>query len=545
MSESMIGDFIIEEKLFESEWGELFRVKPLHLKRTYALKLAKEGPAEQRLITERKVLEKLGSHPNITEIYFAGNHHGRPFIVEELASSSLRKLLDSDATLSYQASLHIIKQVAEATKFAHSHGVFHQDLKPENILLNKQTPGAGGLPPFYDVAICDFGLASQVEDRGGVESSLDDAGRVAGTVQYLSPEQRHGDKVDHRSDLYTIGLIFYELLTGKKATIGFQNPTEIKKDLPTWVDDFILQCLRPEPKDRFQTAGEMLAAIKLSTSAPIVLPPTKMALFRETVNQKCRKGLGILGTVLKHTLLTPLYIIFLPFFLGFYLISYFNKQRMGEMGFIIAAAIFAGYYFWGVPELAELNLRHVMAQEPASGTILYYSSGEDIRGFNFVDARRLPEPVTILIATPEITNGDFRPKFTLSEDGKTFYYTTPHGLVKIDLTKASSSTDFRHNVVRSEVFNYFSDLAFVDGKLLARLKDETWEITSEGRMQQTTVIMPTQQVLPISNGDYSIDQDGAEIEVQFSGKMLGNFNLGSSTEIHAWLPQTICLFRGE
>ena len=533
----LIDIFPVVEVLHSGQWGDVYRVRPDNLDRNYALKLASPGEAEARLHNERAALEKIGHHPNITQIYFAGSWNDRPYIVEDLADQTLRQYLKTYKG-TFGSALNIIKQLIDAVGFAHKNGIIHRDLKPENILLKGK-----GQPT---VLLCDFGLSEQPKTEKGLESSLEDASVAAGTVQYLSPEQRNGEKVDHRSDLYTIGLIFYEMLTGRKPTINLLKPTEIMQEFPSWIDDFILRALKPNPQDRYQSAEEMLQAIQTFTAAPTVVPPTRSQLFWAGTHQRVAAVANFTKKGIFHTLMLPIYILILPFILGYHIVEYSEKNRIGELGFGFSAALVLAYYMIGVPNLAEYYLRHEMAQAPPSGTIIYYcnqDSQDRGKGFHFARASGFPEIDRVIIPTPEISNTDFRPQFTLSEEGQIFYYTTPTGLVKIDLSLPQNTPGFRTVIVNSEVFNYFTQLCFVNGNLHARLNNETWMIAPDGKLQQTNVALPPPEK-PTSQGPYEISLGfPMTLEVQWKNSLIGNFDLGPSTETYVWLPQNINIFK--
>ena len=536
----VIGDFIVHRLIAESQWGLVYEVSPRNLDRRYALKLSNLGEAEARLSRERDILSKLGSHPNVTEIYFTGEYQNRPYIVEELAEHSLRYYIENHKGVfgpppqSLIAKLDIIKQVISALHYAHQNGVIHRDLKPENILLTKKDSS-------YKVTICDFGLADHAIPEG-LESSLEDATSAAGTVQYLSPEQRNGESIDRRSDLFAVGLIFYEMLTGRKPSVGLTAATEVDSSLPSWVDDFIRQCLRTNKSDRFQSAKELLDAIELSTRPPKKEEPAAPSL-NARLKEKAGNVFDGLGGLVGHLIKSPLYIVFFPFFLYDWLEAWDRRNhhyhRNDGFHAIFCIALGFSYYFIGIPYGFNWNLSRIVSNSPPTGTIVYYNQGDrgsEERGFHFVDASKLPEKESFFIPTPEITRTDFTPIFTLNPNGSHLYYTTRSGLVRVDLNRLNESADARTQFITSEVFNYFTQLGFIDGKLYARFKDETWQISDNGELQPTRVMLSNSERV-IANGDYELDRTVfATLKLESRSILPGGVDIGRSSNLFVWYP---------
>lgn len=590
-----IGGFVIKEVIHQGTWGNVYKVQPRDINQIYALKMATSIDSRRRLYTEREILDKIGNHENITKIYFCGDDvnagsydngsilpsgeredgDGFFYIVEEYASTNLRKKLDEWTNInrawgetefpSFDCTIGIIKQILGGLKHAHSQKVIHQDLKPENILLTKDGKGEKS----FKVQLCDFGLAYLL-DSEALESSLDDAKTVAGSIHYLSPEQRSGKKIDSRTDLYNVGLIFYELLTYKRPTINLVKPTVVRaklraaapysskrpESLPGWVDDFIFKTLSADPADRYKDADEMLKAIDkaMKPIKPVQawVEPAPEPTLTERALGNIKSGISFTGKkvwgLVKLVALAPFAVFFAPFvFMWKALDSDWAHREGAEPPVVIAALIWAAFWYIGlVPYCFELNVRHQLAKSPPSGTILYYNNQENQQGFYFVRGDALPEIKNFHIETPEIPrsatgeNGSsFQPKYALSLDGNSFYYTTPTGLTRIRLDVPKTSSDFRKTVVKSEVFNYFSILNFVDGPqgegLYAKLKNETWFITKEGLLQQTSDSISIDNYTKKSNGDFYVDGS----TVAFNSNLPGNTSIGSGGWASVWYPQTL------
>src|SRR5690606_39152205 len=163
--------------------------------------------------------------------------------------------------------VHIARQVAEALAAAHAAGVVHRDLKPDNVMLVERE----GDPDF--VKVLDFGIAKvRTDDMSDGQQALTRAGSVFGTPEYMSSEQAKGEPVDARSDLYTLGMILYEMLAGRTAFASeeliailtkhlTEEPPPLPKEVPSALRDLVLRLLRKEPAERIQTAGELAALL--------------------------------------------------------------------------------------------------------------------------------------------------------------------------------------------------------------------------------------------------------------------------------------------
>jgi len=198
-----ISQYEVTAKLGAGGMGEVYLATDTKLDRQVALKflpeeLAHDAEASARILREAKAAARL-NHPNIVTIHDVGEHEGQPFIVMERASGrTLRELIDT-AQLPGDRTLDLYGQILEGLGAAHVEGIVHRDMKPANIVVSDT----------WKAKILDFGLARSAED-----GNLTQEGAIVGTTNYMSPEQANAQPVDARADLFTSGVILYEMLTG-------------------------------------------------------------------------------------------------------------------------------------------------------------------------------------------------------------------------------------------------------------------------------------------------------------------------------------------
>ncbi len=258
----------VESLLGSGGMGKVYKARDRELDRTVAIKVLRpdlmtDAQAMQRFKHELLLASSI-SHPNILRIHDLGEYNAVKFIsMAYVDGGDLTQLLHREGRLPLPRTLNIMKQLAAALAAAHGVSVVHRDLKPQNILLDRDD----------HIYVSDFGIAKTLEsDRTRVTRT----GAVLGTPLYMSPEQVEGKPVDHRSDLYTFGLIFYEMLTGVLPFSGdttfqlmYQRVHEVPKrpelvipDLPPYLSRICLKCLEKEPAKRYQSAGEILADLE-------------------------------------------------------------------------------------------------------------------------------------------------------------------------------------------------------------------------------------------------------------------------------------------
>ena len=266
----MIGSTILHyqilEKLGEGGMGEVYKAQDTKLDRFVALKflssqLTATEDEKARFIQEAKAASAM-NHPNVCTIHDIQEHNGQLFIVMEFVDG--KTLRDKKGNLSTKRILEIGIQVSEGLAAAHEKGIVHRDIKPENIMIRKD-----GI-----AQIMDFGLAKLYE-KGGV-SRLTKAGTTIGTLGYMSPEQVQGMDVDHRTDIFSLGVVLYELLASESPFKGVHEtsiiyeivnvdpppPSAIEPEIHPELDAIVLECLEKDPHERTQSAGQVAVDLK-------------------------------------------------------------------------------------------------------------------------------------------------------------------------------------------------------------------------------------------------------------------------------------------
>ena len=274
-----LPQFEILELIGQGGMGCVFKARQPQLDRLVALKilpavLGREPKFTERFLREAKALARM-SHPNIVTVHDSGQAGGFFYLVMEFVDGvSLRQLL-RERRLKPEEALAIVPRICEALQFAHEKGVVHRDIKPENVLLDKQGR----------VKIADFGIAKLVAGAGpgsvlphpsdtlapaaATESREESGltqGHVLGTPHYMAPEQvERPDLVDHRADIYSLGVVFYEMLTGELPLGAFQPPSS-KVQIDVRLDEIVLRALEKKPERRYQQASEVKTQVERITA---------------------------------------------------------------------------------------------------------------------------------------------------------------------------------------------------------------------------------------------------------------------------------------
>lgn len=283
----------ILQLLGEGGMGAVYKALDREVERTVALKLIRPELASNPQILARFKQELLTAHQvthkNVIRIYDLAEADGVKFITMEFVEGSdLRRILVDNGKLAPEKAIEIIRQVCVALEAAHSAGIIHRDLKPQNIMQDAKSGR---------ILVMDFGLARSIESEAGMTQT----GALLGTIEYMSPEQAMGKTLDGRSDIFALGLIFYELLTGNTpykadtamASLLMRNQeravpaAELDKSIPKGLSDIVSKCLERELENRYQNVQEILsdldafqgarptlASIPLRVTAPVSATPT-------------------------------------------------------------------------------------------------------------------------------------------------------------------------------------------------------------------------------------------------------------------------------
>ena len=291
-----VSHYAFLEKLGAGGMGEIYKARDSRLNRIVAVKVfapgrTRDSERRRRFIQEAQAASAL-NHPNIITIHDILSESDTQYMVMEHVSGQTLHALVAAGRLPVAQALQISNQMANALAAAHAAGIIHRDLKPANVMVT-----GSGL-----VKILDFGLAKLTDPTGGrpagegtedqvtvTAAPLTVEGSIMGTVNYMSPEQAEGLKVDRRSDIFSFGAVLYEMVTGQRAFDGDSGIStlsavlrdevkpirEIAPEVPTELDDLIAQCLRKNPDDRWQSMADVataLSSLRARVDSGVVLP---------------------------------------------------------------------------------------------------------------------------------------------------------------------------------------------------------------------------------------------------------------------------------
>ncbi|MGD0870875.1 MAG: tetratricopeptide repeat protein [Bryobacteraceae bacterium] len=269
----------IDALLGEGGMGAVYKAYDTELGRTVALKLVRPelatSPQTMQRFKQELLLASRISHKNILRIHDLGDAGGVKFITMALVEGTdLSGVIEKGGRLPFDRALKFTRQLCSALEAAHNEGVVHRDLKPQNILIDQSD----------NIYVSDFGLAKSFESEA---TMMTRTGQILGTPRYMSPEQVEAGDVDHRADIYSMGLIVYEMFTAdipfrgdsamqlmyQRVTAAPRDPRTILPEMPDYLANIILKCLERDPARRYQTAREVLDDLD-AHNAPALSPST-------------------------------------------------------------------------------------------------------------------------------------------------------------------------------------------------------------------------------------------------------------------------------
>lgn len=289
----LANQFKILEKIGSGGMGAVYKAEQPDMRRFVAVKILHprylaRADLVSRFRREARAMSHL-SHPNTAKVFLYGQLEDGAcyFVMEYLAGKNLAQTVRAEGPMAAERAIPIMVQVCSALQEAHTQGIVHRDLKPENVFLTNQ----GGIPDYPKVL--DFGLAKVTEREMRPGSLiLTQEGMVFGTPEFMSPEQARGEKLDGRSDIYSLGIILYELLTGKLPFDANQPMEYIQRHIkevpislqarapsrtfPPGLWDVINKTLAKRPNDRFQSAAEFGQALQHILTRPTPQPPVSV-----------------------------------------------------------------------------------------------------------------------------------------------------------------------------------------------------------------------------------------------------------------------------
>ncbi|MBK8218598.1 MAG: serine/threonine protein kinase [Myxococcales bacterium] len=291
------GKFKVEAHIGSGAMGDVYRATHTGLGRTVALKVMRSDLSDETFVARFQREARAASaldHPNTVRVLdFGTESSGLAYIAMEfLNGRDLYEVIRAEHPLSPERIVHILGQALSAMKAAHRLGIVHRDIKPENIMVTLAQDDDGELHEV--VKVCDFGIAKVIDTRAMQTEpgrALTGTGTLVGTPEYMSPEQARGEPLDARSDLYSMGIVLFQMLTSKvpftsETPIGVvvkqvtdtpPRPSSLRRDVDPRLEDVCLRALEKRPEDRFQSAGEMASALRgLDPSAP--LTSTRLAV---------------------------------------------------------------------------------------------------------------------------------------------------------------------------------------------------------------------------------------------------------------------------
>jgi eukaryotic-like serine/threonine-protein kinase len=293
------GRYEILGVLGQGGMGAVYKARDRELDRLIALKVIRPelatDPAILLRFKQELILSRNITHKNVVRIYDLGEAEGIRFIsMEYVDGEDLRTLLRRQGKFPLREAIAVVEQVCRALDSAHSEGVIHRDLKPQNIMRDKHGR----------IVVMDFGLARSLGDTGMTQT-----GAIVGTLEYMSPEQALGSTLDQRSDIFSVGLIFYELLTGKapyeadtaiaslmkRTREEARSASDVDASVPPSLSAIVSRCLEREPANRYHSSVELLQQLTTWEANPHISAETLSKMIAHPIVRKSRFSLDLPG----------------------------------------------------------------------------------------------------------------------------------------------------------------------------------------------------------------------------------------------------------
>ena len=378
--------YAISEKIGEGGMAVVYKALDNRLDRYVALKIMRDETAADEEFRRRFAAEShavaMLSHPNIVAVYDVSHDDAVEFIVMELVEGiTLRQYMDRKGALPWKEVLHFSKQIAKALAHAHSKGIIHRDIKPQNIMLLRDGT----------IKVGDFGIAA-LENELGIEQS-DEA---LGSVHYMAPEQARGQLPDARSDIYSLGVVMYEMLTGKKPYTGESLseilvkhinekpdlPSDIIPDIPAELEGITLTAMSLDLQKRYQSANELLLDLDMLTQSiikaetevdyeyPDVVPIRSVSELPKEKYLRRRKSSSRVTYLLGSFLTIVFALLLVRFVWNFWLYDIFSDAKRLNLPdftginytYLIGSAQYTTLY--------NFDIKYVVDTEHEAGTVL-------------------------------------------------------------------------------------------------------------------------------------------------------------------------------
>jgi serine/threonine protein kinase len=297
----LAGKYEVIEEISRGAFGRILKVRQTGLDKVFAAKVLADDPSNQeafrRLAREGQILTRL-SHPNIVKVYSAAVDKSAGFIIimDYLDGVPLSQLI-RDKQLNIDLTVDLFKQMCAGLSYAHENGILHRDLKPSNVMVTT-------VDARREAVLIDFGIA-KVQDAN---QKLTQTGALLGTPLYMSPEQLAGDALDLRSDVYSLGCVLYEMLTGVPPFSGetwmelaaqhhaapVRPPSERCSTVPGDLEDIVLKCMAKKPEDRYQSMASLSETLD---SATFKVPPRKTSMSTKSlkINSPVKRAIAAFG----------------------------------------------------------------------------------------------------------------------------------------------------------------------------------------------------------------------------------------------------------